>query len=106
MVPLYEPQAPCVPSLKWYHIMVDRQDKAPLDSGKSTRTTSNGVNLRHLVVSVFRLRTHNLATGHKHRFGRADSSRIDAVSVGRDPMTRPCGSRCWRLQFLRRKGIE
>ena len=28
-----------------YHIMVERQGKAPLDSGESTRATSNGVNL-------------------------------------------------------------
>ena len=72
--------------------MVERQGKAPLDSGESTRATSNGVNFRDLSVTVLRLRTHNLARGHRHMLGRADNSRIDAVSIGRDPMSRPCRS--------------
>ena len=75
-----------------YHIMVERQSKAPLGSGESTRATSNGVNFRDLSVTVLRLRTHNLARGHRHMFGRSDNCRIDAVSIGRDPMSRPCAS--------------
>ena len=69
--------------------MVFRQDKAPLDSGESTRATSNGVNLLDLNVTVFRLRIHNLARGHIHMSDqRADICRIDAVAVGGDPMSR------------------
>ena len=69
--------------------MVFRQRKAPLDSGESTRATSNGVNLGDLSVTVFRLRTHNLAGGQIHVSAeRADKCRIDAVAIGRDPMSR------------------
>ena len=74
-----------------YHIMVERQDKAPLDSGESTRAASNGVNLRDLSVSVFRLRTDNLAWGHIHVFERAHNCGIDRVSIGRDPTSRSSG---------------
>ena len=75
-----------------YHIMVERQGKAPLDSGESTRATINGVNLGDLIVTVSRLRTRNLARGHIHMFPRADNCRIDAVTVGRRPMPRPCAT--------------
>jgi len=68
-----------------HYIMVQRQDEAPLDASESICATSNGVNLRDLSVSVLRLRTHNLARGHRHVFGRADNGRIDAVAICRDP---------------------
>ena len=74
------------------HVVVERQDKAPLGSGESTCATSNLVNFRDLEIKVSRLRTHNLARRHIHRFSRCDKFRIDAVSIGRDPMTRPCAT--------------
>ena len=74
-------------------VMIERHGKAPLDAGKSTRATGNGVNFRDLSVSVSGLRTQNLARGHIHRFGRSDNGRIDAVPIGRDPMSRPCATR-------------
>jgi hypothetical protein len=76
-------------SVAGYHIMVQRQGKTPLDSGESTGAASNGVNFGDLGVSVVGLRTHNLARGHRHMFGRADHSRIDAVSIGSNEPT-PC----------------
>jgi len=39
------------------HVMVERHGKAPLDSGESTRATSDDVNKRDLGVNVARLRT-------------------------------------------------
>ena len=43
--------------------MVERHDKAPLDSGESARATSNDVSFRDLKEMVSRLRTDNLARG-------------------------------------------
>ena len=60
-------------SVSLYDIMVERQGKAPLDAGESTRTTGNGVNLRDLIVSISRLRTHNLARYH---IGRKRTQRL------------------------------
>jgi hypothetical protein len=70
-------------------VMVEGQGKAPLGSGESSRATNNGVNLRDLSVTVSWLRTHNLAWGDIHVYARPDSCRIDSVSIGRDPLTRP-----------------
>jgi len=70
-------------------IVVERQGKAPLDAGESTRATGDGVNLRGLTVSVSRLRTHNLARGHIHMYARADFCRNNGVSIGGDPIARP-----------------
>ena len=51
--------------------------KAPLAARESTRPTSNGVNLRNSKDNI---------TGYRG----SDNCRIDAVSIGRDPMSRPC----------------
>src|SRR5438270_901622 len=85
---------------KGYLVMIERQGKAPLDSGESTRATGNGVNFRDLSITVAGLRTHDLARGHIHRFGRSDNCRIDAVPIGRDPMSRPCATR--RTEYKQR----
>ena len=50
--------------------------KAPLGARESTRPTSNGVN--------FRYGKDNIAG-----YGRSDNYRIDEVSIGRDPLSRP-----------------
>ena len=68
--------------------MVFRQGKTPLGSGESTCATTDDVNLRDLSVTVFGLRTRNLARGDIHMFGRADICCIDAVAIGRDPLSR------------------
>jgi hypothetical protein len=72
-----------------HHIMVERQGKAPLDSGESTRATSDDVSLGDLSVSVSRLRTYNLTRGHIDMFAGADNRRIDFVAIGRGPFTVP-----------------
>ena len=73
-------------------VMVARNGKAPLGSGEPTRATSNLVIFRDLKITVSRLRTHNLASRHIHRFSCSGKFRIDGVSIGRDPLTRPCAT--------------
>jgi hypothetical protein len=80
-------------SVTLYHIMVERQDKAPFDARESTRTTGNGVNLRDLIVGISRLRTRNLARYRIRRDARADGCRNDGVSIGRGPSARPGATR-------------
>ncbi len=80
-------------SVSLYDIMVERQGKAPLGAGESTRTTGNAVNLRDLIVSISRLRTRNLARYHIRRDAGADHCCIDGVTIGRDPLTRPFATR-------------
>jgi hypothetical protein len=72
--------------------MVARGGKAPLGSGEPTRATSNRVIFRDLKITVSRLRTYNLAGRHIHRFSSCGKLRIDAVSIGRDPLTQPCAT--------------
>ena len=52
-----------------------------LGAGESTRTTRNGVNFRD-----------GSETGCRGHVIRPGDCRIDAVSIGRDPMSRPCDS--------------
>ena len=52
-----------------------------LGCGESTRTTRNGVNFRNASD-----------TGCRRHFKRSGNCRIDAVSIGRDQMSGPCGS--------------
>ena len=75
-----------------YIVVVERHGKAPLDAGESTRTTGNGVDLRDLIVSISRLRTRNLARYRIRMDARADHCCIDGVTIGRDPLTRPCAT--------------
>ena len=53
--------------------------KAPLGTRESTRPTRNGVNFRYGKDNI---------TG----YSRSDNCRIDDVSIGRDPLSRPCVS--------------
>ena len=52
--------------------------KASLGSRESTRPTSNGVNFRD-----------SEQIRYIRRFSRSSNCRIDGVSVGRDPVSRP-----------------
>ena len=53
-------------------------DEGPLGPRQPARATSNGVNFRD-AKDTFCIR----------RFTRSDKCRIDAVSIGRDPMSSP-----------------
>ena len=66
---------------KRYQVFQDLQNKAPLGSRESACATGNGVNFRDAKD-----------TGCIRRFSRSGKCRIDAVSIGRDPMSRPCRS--------------
>jgi len=61
------------------HNMRALQDKAPLGSGESTRAASNRVSLGDGYVAK------RCCT----EVGRCDKCRIDAVPIGRHPMSRP-----------------
>ncbi len=55
------------------------QDKVTLGSGESTRATSNGVNLRE----------RNVTKRSCTKVGQCYECRVDAVPIGRHPMSRP-----------------
>ena len=60
---------------KCYRACQPFHGKAPLGTRESTRPTSNGVNFRDGI-------------DNGSRYGRYDGCRIDAVPIGRDPMSR------------------
>ena len=61
--------------------MVERQGKAPLDSGDSTRAASNGVNFRDLSIRVFRLRTPQPRTGHIHGWNTSNAVELSQMMM-------------------------
>jgi len=63
---------------KRYRACQALHDKAPLGRRESARATSNGVNFRD-----------EEDTGRSRQFSRSGQCRIDIVSIGGDPMSRP-----------------
>jgi hypothetical protein len=71
-----------------FQLVQELHGKAPLGSRESTRPTSNGMNFRDFKEPC----------GHIRQFRLCDNCRIDAVSIVRSPMSRPCvrGVRAYR----------
>ena len=61
--------------------------EAPLGVRESARPTSNGVNLRD-------------RNDDRIPYTRSDRSRIEFVSIGGDPLSRPCNGRAERNYVL------
>jgi hypothetical protein len=65
-----------------FQLVEELHGKAPLGSRESTGPASNGVNFSDFKEP----------SGQIRKFCLSDNCRIDAVSIGRDPMSRPCVS--------------
>ena len=63
-----------------FELVKELHGKAPLRSRESTRPTSNGMNFCDFKEP----------TGYIRQFRLSDNCRIDAVSIGGDPLSRPC----------------
>ena len=63
-------------------LVKEHHGEASLGSRESTRPTSNDVNFRDFERPAVSIR----------QFRLPENCRIDAVSIGGDPLSRPCGS--------------